>query len=265
MSFCAAGRAHFLLGDLAQARTWLTRALATPGAQYSVYRVHILGSLALVEAWSGRLGLAQSQADEALALARDVGLLQHPAPADAYLALAVTAIERGDPLGAAFTLHEGIARAASNQRTQLLWIGHLLRALTLAGDDGETEQPPPVSPPPIVRARLAALTATRSAAATRSGVAVVGPVGPASGSVLTEPRTGTHQADPIAWDLAEPLTDRERELLAYLPSRLTNAELAARCFVSVNTIKTHMAHIYRKLDAPNRDAAIARAQSLGLL
>ena len=65
--------------------------------------------------------------------------------------------------------------------------------------------------------------------------------------------------------LPEPLTDRERELLAYLPTRLTNAELAARFFVSVNTIKTHMAHIYRKLDAPNRSAAVARATELGLL
>ena len=65
--------------------------------------------------------------------------------------------------------------------------------------------------------------------------------------------------------LAEPLTDRERELLAYLPTRLTNAELAAQFFVSVNTIKTHMAHIYRKLDAPNRSAAVARATELGLL
>jgi LuxR family maltose regulon positive regulatory protein len=35
--------------------------------------------------------------------------------------------------------------------------------------------------------------------------------------------------------------------------------------VSVNTIKTHMAHIYRKLDAPNRSAAVARATVLGLL
>ncbi len=65
--------------------------------------------------------------------------------------------------------------------------------------------------------------------------------------------------------LSEPLTDRERELLAYLPTRLTNAELASRFFVSVNTIKTHMAHIYRKLDAPNRSAAVARATELGLL
>ena len=70
---------------------------------------------------------------------------------------------------------------------------------------------------------------------------------------------------PLEGHLGEPLTDRERELLAYLPTRLTNAELAARFFVSVNTIKTHMAHIYRKLDAPNRSAAVARATELRLL
>ena len=66
-------------------------------------------------------------------------------------------------------------------------------------------------------------------------------------------------------DLADPLTDRELEILSFLPSRLTNTELAERCYVSVNTIKTHMAHIYRKLDAPNRNAAITRSRELGLL
>ncbi len=66
-------------------------------------------------------------------------------------------------------------------------------------------------------------------------------------------------------ELADPLTDREVEILSYLPSRLTNTELAEQCFVSVNTIKTHMAHIYRKLDAANRNEAIARAREIGLL
>lgn len=70
---------------------------------------------------------------------------------------------------------------------------------------------------------------------------------------------------PVAVDLAEPLTERERELLAYLPTRFTNDELARRFYVSVNTIKTHMAHIYRKLDATTRDGAIERARELGLL
>ncbi|MET0932674.1 MAG: LuxR C-terminal-related transcriptional regulator, partial [Mycetocola sp.] len=67
-------------------------------------------------------------------------------------------------------------------------------------------------------------------------------------------RMRAHQDDvPVTVDLAEPLTERERELLAYLPTRFTNVELARRFYVSVNTIKTHMAHIYRKLDATTRD------------
>jgi LuxR family maltose regulon positive regulatory protein len=79
-------------------------------------------------------------------------------------------------------------------------------------------------------------------------------------------RTRARQEEfPVAVDLAEPLTERERELLAYLPTRFTNVELARRFYVSVNTIKTHMAHIYRKLDATTRDGAIERARELGLL
>lgn len=78
-------------------------------------------------------------------------------------------------------------------------------------------------------------------------------------------RTGIASHRPRMDALVEPLTARELELLAYLPSRLTNAELAAQCFVSLNTVKTHMAHIYRKLGANGRDAAIARARELGLI
>ena len=66
-------------------------------------------------------------------------------------------------------------------------------------------------------------------------------------------------------DLVEPLTDRELEILSYLPSRLTNTELADHFYVSVNTIKTHMAHIYRKLGVANRNGAISRAREIGIL
>jgi ATP/maltotriose-dependent transcriptional regulator MalT len=66
-------------------------------------------------------------------------------------------------------------------------------------------------------------------------------------------------------ELVDPLTDRELEILSYLPSRFTNSEMAQRCYVSVNTIKTHMTHIYRKLDVVNRSGAIRRAQEIGLL
>jgi LuxR family transcriptional regulator, maltose regulon positive regulatory protein len=65
--------------------------------------------------------------------------------------------------------------------------------------------------------------------------------------------------------LVEPLTDREREVLDYLPTRLTNRDMAASLFVSVNTLKTHLGHIYAKLGVTDRDEAVARASELGLL
>ena len=50
-----------------------------------------------------------------------------------------------------------------------------------------------------------------------------------------------------ASELVEPLTDREREILDYLPTRLSNTEIAAHLYVSVNTLKSHLRHIYTKL------------------
>ena len=65
--------------------------------------------------------------------------------------------------------------------------------------------------------------------------------------------------------LADPLTTRELDILTHLPSRATNTELAAQFYVSVNTVKSHMAHIYRKLGVASRNEAIARSRELGLL
>jgi DNA-binding CsgD family transcriptional regulator len=65
--------------------------------------------------------------------------------------------------------------------------------------------------------------------------------------------------------LPEPLTERELEILAYLPDHATTGEIAERCYVSVNTLKTHTAHIYRKLEVSGRSAAIIRARELGLI
>jgi LuxR family maltose regulon positive regulatory protein len=78
-------------------------------------------------------------------------------------------------------------------------------------------------------------------------------------------RAAKSLAPVVTSSLGEPLTERELEILACLPTRSTNGELAERFYVSVNTIKTHMVHIYRKLEVPNRSAAIVRAKELGLL
>ena len=65
--------------------------------------------------------------------------------------------------------------------------------------------------------------------------------------------------------IVEQLTERELEVLRYLPSRLSNADIAERLYVSVNTLKTHVKNIYRKLGVGGREEAIERAEELGLL
>ena len=65
--------------------------------------------------------------------------------------------------------------------------------------------------------------------------------------------------------LADPLSEREREVLAVLATGKTTSEAARDLFVSVGTIKSHTSNIYRKLGARNRAEAIARARELGLL
>jgi DNA-binding NarL/FixJ family response regulator len=59
---------------------------------------------------------------------------------------------------------------------------------------------------------------------------------------------------------ADPLTAREYDVLRYLASTLTGADIAAELFVTVNTVKTHQRGIYRKLAL-----GVTRARLFGLL
>ncbi|MFG1678044.1 LuxR C-terminal-related transcriptional regulator [Micromonospora sp. NPDC049282] len=65
--------------------------------------------------------------------------------------------------------------------------------------------------------------------------------------------------------LDEPLTERELTILRYLQSILSNVEIAAELSLSVNTVKTHVRNIYRKLDATRRREAVRRARELRLI
>ena len=65
--------------------------------------------------------------------------------------------------------------------------------------------------------------------------------------------------------LAEPISQSESRVLRYLPTNLSAAEIARELSVSVNTIRTHMRHLFAKLDVHRRTEAVARARALGLL
>jgi LuxR family maltose regulon positive regulatory protein len=65
--------------------------------------------------------------------------------------------------------------------------------------------------------------------------------------------------------LLDELSEAELRVVRYLPSNLSAVEIAGELFVSANTVRTHMRHIYTKLDAHSRSEAVARARELGLL
>jgi LuxR family maltose regulon positive regulatory protein len=66
-------------------------------------------------------------------------------------------------------------------------------------------------------------------------------------------------------ELAEPLTDRELQVLALLAAGISNQQIASELVVALETVKKHVSHILAKLGAANRTQAVARARALGLL
>jgi LuxR family maltose regulon positive regulatory protein len=63
----------------------------------------------------------------------------------------------------------------------------------------------------------------------------------------------------------EPLSDSELRVLRYLPTNLSGPEIAGELYVSHNTVRTHITHLYSKLGTHTRAEAVARARALGLL
>ncbi len=82
----------------------------------------------------------------------------------------------------------------------------------------------------------------------------------------SSPGSGSSAAPPgEPPSLHEPLSQAETRVLRYLPTNLTVPEIAGQLYLSVNTIQTHMRHVYAKLSAHRRHEAVERARALGLL
>ena len=86
--------------------------------------------------------------------------------------------------------------------------------------------------------------------------------GPAIVSRLPVRRSDVSQAAPV---IVEQLSQRESEVLRHLSGMLSTAEIATEMYISVNTVKTHLRSIYRKLSAAHRGEAVRRARKLKLI
>jgi DNA-binding NarL/FixJ family response regulator len=86
----------------------------------------------------------------------------------------------------------------------------------------------------------------------------------ARGEVVLAPSVATRLVTQLRSPAQETLSERELEVLTLIAQGETNRGAAARLFVSEATIKTHLLHIYAKLDVGDRAAAVAVAYERGL-
>ena len=182
----------------------------------------------------GQLRLADGEAEAARELLipwwSDLEQTRTPASVQAWVVDALALDVLADHAGAAASLEQALERAEpSGVRWALLDFGRPLQ--------------------PLLTRQLRRGTAHR---------ALVGE--------LLEALDGTGESRrPTAPFLVEPLSPRERAVLRYLPTMMSNQEIASELFVSVNTVKTHLKAIYRKLDVADRREAVRRARALELL
>jgi LuxR family transcriptional regulator, maltose regulon positive regulatory protein len=222
--------------------------------------------LAAIEA---ELRLAAGDTEPATALLGNVDPGE-PAAAPEAVALARLRLAEGDPAAAAGTLSrllDGSMPAADLETRIRAWLLHALASHELddveqaaaslrhAVDLAEPEEHRRVFLD--VGARGRALVARY-----RDWVDVAWPFLDELAQAALDPAPAVVSPMPA---LIERLSDRERAVLRYLPTMLTFVEIGSELYISVNTTKSHVRSIYRKLGVVGRRDAVRRARQLQLL
>jgi len=201
----------------------------------------------------------------------------------AYLVLARVLLARNDP-GPAVTLLQRLLEAAASQgRTGSIIEIQALRALALAAHGEHASALAELTEAlrlarrhgyvrvladegAPMRALLAQLSGARPGqqhAARRIDPRYLAALLRACGQADAMP--ARRRAVAAAQGLAEPLTDRELEVLRLLAAGRSNQRIARDLVVALDTVKKHVSHVLGKLGAANRTEAAARARQLGLI
>ena len=278
----AAGRAPAVVAELATVRAWLLQAGGDPAGglaaleaareELSAWRPvpYLERPLAVAEA---ELLLAAGETAAARAALDRADGPDRPLPA-AAVARARLELAEGEPKSAIATLAPWLNGSVAMPSLRLLLEAWLLdalaasalddrerafrsteRALTLAEREGYrlALRSPDAGMRELLAGQLGRHTTHRRLVAELLDAREAAPESAGHGRGTREER------------LVEPLSDRERVVLRYLTSALSNVEIAAELYVSVNTVKTHIKSIYRKLDTTGRRDAVRRARELRLL
>ena len=248
MATAALGRALYLAGRPAEARQVLATVslddLPTERQPFAV--VTLLGVASLLAGDRGDDATAATLARRAMEVAKAGGASFHPLYGIASIALA-RALARQGGLAEAEELLERVLPVLDIDSFQLQYAEALLALAEVRQAGGDADGARGVTDQ--ARALIGRFTDPGMLAA-RLGQAGGG--GPAGGR---RPAGGP----------AGELTERELVVLRLLATTLSQREIAQELYVSVNTVRTHIQGVYRKLGAASRSEAVAAASDHGLL
>jgi predicted ATPase/DNA-binding CsgD family transcriptional regulator len=238
------GLLHLWAGEPQEAIRWLTaEASSTDGGEPTYLAIRTLPALAAAQRHAGELEAAWDSASRAVELARARGM---PSPlADGLVEQARLCASRDREDASA--LHHEALRIRTERG---LWPGVVESLEELAAMGTSTPEQDVRLLAAAATARTALSLPTDRAAAIESLQAAAAYAGRGRGS-RRRPASG--------W---ESLTTTEVEVVRLAVDGLTNPEIGARLFMSRGTVKTHLSHVYAKLDVSNRTELAAVAGQL---
>jgi LuxR family maltose regulon positive regulatory protein len=238
-----AQRARLLLaqGDVTAAGQWATAAGLSPADEPDYPREPTYLVLARVLLAQDRPGAALTLLQALLATAAGQGRTGSVIEIQALRALALAA--RGDHDGALGALAEAVT------------LGCPQGYVRVVADEG--------APMRALLARLSAARKDQRAPARDIDPDYLAGLLRACGQAAAAP--SSRRATAALPGMAEPLTDRELEVLRLLAAGRSNQRIAHELVVALDTVKKHVTHILGKLGAATRTEAVARARQLGLI
>ena len=249
VAHCMLGVTSYWCGAAGDAARSLERALTLAERDRNeLGQSYALGYLALAHTELGSADEAESFAGRAIGLGDAGGFGEHFVPMVGHLARGRLQERRGEMGPAEVTL--GRALALARRGAGALELGAALAALARlrharADRDGAAEL-------------------LREARATIEGCPDAGSVGPSLEAAERGLRAPSRAA-PRTNGRRDELTEREIAVLRLLDGDLSRREIADALYVSLDTVKTHIRGIYRKLGAGSRDEAVAGARRRGLI